>query len=74
MIQNNMLGVPGSFTTDYTFEFSGGFFTTTTGNVVVQVTNFGAVGAYIDFTVNGTYTDSSGNHTFTSTGHVIRDL
>ncbi|MCT2408021.1 carboxypeptidase-like regulatory domain-containing protein [Chryseobacterium antibioticum] len=74
MTQNNMLGVAGSFTTDYTFEFSGGFFTTTTGNVVVQVTNFGAAGAYIDFTVNGTYTDSSGSHTFTSTGHVIRDL
>ncbi|MCT2562986.1 carboxypeptidase-like regulatory domain-containing protein [Chryseobacterium herbae] len=74
MTQNNMLGVPGSFTTDYTFEFSGGFFTSTTGNVVVQVTSFSAVGAYIDFTVNGTYTDTNGNHTFTANGHVLRDL
>ncbi|WP_223608809.1 carboxypeptidase-like regulatory domain-containing protein [Chryseobacterium sp. OSA05B] len=74
MIQNNMLGTPGSFTTDYTFEFSGGFFTPSTGNVAVQITNFGAVGAYIDFTVNGTYTDTNGNHTFTANGHVLRDL
>lgn len=74
MIQNNMLGVPGSFTTDYTFEFSGGYFNPTTGNVVVQVTNFGAVGAYIDFTVNGTYTDTNGSHTFIANGHVLRDL
>lgn len=74
MTQNNMLGVPGSFNTDYLLEFSGGFFNSSTGNVVVQVTSFGAVGAYIDFTVNGTYTDSAGNHTFTATGHVMRDL
>lgn len=74
MTQNNMLGVPGSFNTDYVFEFSGGFFNSSTGSVVVQVSSFGAVGAYIDFTVNGTYTDSSGNHTFTATGHVLRDL
>ncbi|PIF43263.1 uncharacterized protein UPF0560 [Chryseobacterium sp. 52] len=74
MTQNNMLGVPGSFNADYIFEFSGGFFTPATGNVVVQVTNFGAVGTYIDFTVNGTYTDSGGSHTFISNGHVIRDL
>lgn len=74
MTQNNMLGVPGSFNTDYVFEFSGGFFTHATGSVVVQVTSFGAVGAYIDFTVNGTYTDSSGSHAFTATGHVMRDL
>lgn len=74
MNQNNMLGVPGSFTTDYTFEFSGGYFTSSNGNVVVQVTGFGAVGAYIDFTVNGTYIDTNGNHTFTANGHVLRDL
>ncbi|MBB6371802.1 carboxypeptidase-like regulatory domain-containing protein [Chryseobacterium shigense] len=74
MTQNNMLGVPGSFNADYLFEFSGGYFNPSTGNVVVQVTNFGAAGTYIDFTVNGTYTDTNGNHTFTANGHVIRDL
>ncbi|WP_139785348.1 carboxypeptidase-like regulatory domain-containing protein [Chryseobacterium phocaeense] len=74
MTQNNMLGVPGTFNTDYVLEFSGGFFNSSTGSVVVQVASFGAVGAYIDFTVNGTYIDSSGNHTFTATGHVLRDL
>lgn len=74
MAQNNMLGVAASFTSNYGFEFSGGAITSNNGNLVVNVTSFGAVGDYIDFTVNGTYTDNSGNHTFTATGHVKRDL
>lgn len=74
MTQNNMLGVAASFTSNYGFEFSGGAITSNNGNLVVNVTSFGAVGDYIDFTVNGTYTNSSGNHTFTATGHVKRDL
>ncbi|MCY0975723.1 hypothetical protein PGH12_14470 [Chryseobacterium wangxinyae] len=74
MVQENMLGTVGSFSTDHSFEFSGGSFNSSTGNVVVQVTNFGAVGTYIDFTVYGTYTDTAGNHTFTATGHVMRDF
>ncbi|WP_345204285.1 carboxypeptidase-like regulatory domain-containing protein [Chryseobacterium ginsengisoli] len=74
MTQNNMLGVPGTFTTDYTYEFSGGYFTPSNGNVVVQITSFGAIGDFIDFTVNGTYSDTSGSHTFTATGHVKRDM
>lgn len=74
MIQNNMLGVTGSFNTDYSYEFSGGYFIPSNANMIIQITNFGAVGSYIDFTANGTYTDSNGNHTFTATGHVIRDL
>ncbi|MFS4471522.1 carboxypeptidase-like regulatory domain-containing protein [Chryseobacterium sp. T20] len=74
MTQNNMLGVAASFTSNYGLEFSGGAITTNNGNLVVNVSSFGAVGDYIDFTVNGTYTDNSGNHTFTATGHVKRDL
>jgi hypothetical protein len=74
MTQNNMLGVAASFTSYYGLEFSGGSINSNNGNVVVNITSFGAVGDYIDFTVNGTYTDSSGNHTFTATGHVKRDL
>lgn len=74
MIQNNMLGVAANFTSNYGFEFSGGAITSNNGNLVVNITSFGAVGDYIDFTVNGTYTDNSGNHTFTATGHVKRDL
>lgn len=75
MTLNNMLGVPGSFNTDYSFYFSGENFNSTTGNVIIQISNFGAVGSYIDFTVNGTYTDQiGGSHTFTATGHVKRDL
>lgn len=74
MTQNNMLGVAASFTSNYGFEFSGGAITSNNGNLIVNVTSFGAVGDYIDFSVNGTYTDNSGNHTFTATGHVKRDL
>ncbi|WP_312286528.1 carboxypeptidase-like regulatory domain-containing protein [Chryseobacterium gleum] len=74
MKQINVLGVAESFNTGYGFEFSGGYITTNNGNMTVNITSFGAVGDYIDFTVNGTYTDSSGNHTFTATGHIKRDF
>ncbi len=74
MNQNNVLGVAASFTSNYGFEFFGGSITSNNGNMVVNITSFGALGDYIDFTVNGTYTDNSGNHTFTATGHVKRDL
>lgn len=74
MTQNNMAGVAASFTSYYGFEFSGGSITSNNGNLVVDITSFGALGDYIDFTVNGTYTDNSGNHTFTATGHVKRDF
>ncbi len=74
MTQNNMLGVAASFTTDYMFELSGAVITPSNGNLVINVTSFGAVGDYIDFTVNGTYSNNSGNHTFTATGHVKRDM
>ncbi|MGE8512520.1 MAG: carboxypeptidase-like regulatory domain-containing protein [Chryseobacterium culicis] len=74
MTQNNMTGVAASFTSYYGFEFSGGSITSNNGNLVVDITSFGALGDYIDFTVNGTYTDNSGNHTFTATGHVKRDF
>ncbi|NIF05328.1 hypothetical protein F3J23_07725 [Chryseobacterium sp. Tr-659] len=74
MTQSNMSGVVASFTTGYMFEFQGGAVTSNNGNLVVSINSFGAVGDYIDFTVNGTYTNSSGNHTLTVTGHVKRDL
>jgi hypothetical protein len=74
MTQNNMLGVAASFTTDYMFELSGAVITPSNGNLVINVATFGAVGDYIDFTVNGTFTNTSGSHTITATGHVKRDL
>ncbi|MGN7708015.1 carboxypeptidase-like regulatory domain-containing protein [Chryseobacterium sp. JV274] len=74
MTQNNMTGITASFTNNYMFEFSGGSITSNNGNLVVDITAFGALGDYIDFTVNGTFTDNSGNHTFTATGHVKRDM
>lgn len=42
-------------------------------NLTLQISNLGAVGQYIDFTVNGTYTNNIGLHTLSVTGHVIRD-
>jgi hypothetical protein len=74
MTQNNMLGVAANFTTDYIFELSGAVITPSNGNLVINIATFGVVGDYIDFTVNGTYTNNSGSHTFTATGHVKRDM
>ncbi len=38
------------------------------------VSQIGAIGGYIDFTINGTYNDQAGTtRNFTATGHVIRD-
>lgn len=74
MTQNNMMGVPASFTSDYFFGISNTDITPMNSSLVVNISSFGAVGDYIDFTVNGTYTNSSGNHTLTATGHVKRDL
>lgn len=69
-----MLGVAANFTTDYIFELSGAVITPSNGNLVINIATFGVVGDYIDFTVNGTYTNNSGSHTFTATGHVKRDM
>ncbi|MDN4011156.1 carboxypeptidase-like regulatory domain-containing protein [Chryseobacterium gambrini] len=74
MTQNNMMGVAASFTTDYMFELSGAVITPSNGNLIVNISTFGVVGDYIDFTVNGTYTNTTGSHTFTATGHVKRDM
>ena len=74
MKQNNMMGVPASFTTDYFFGISNTDIMPVNSNLVVNISSFGAVGDYIDFTVNGTYTNTSGSHTLTVTGHVKRDF
>lgn len=64
----------GAYTTGFVTEFTGGSFSANPpNNVTLQLNSFGAVGQYIDFTINGTYTDSTGAHTFTATGHVKRD-
>lgn len=73
LIQNNMMGVAASFTTDYMVFVSGTDISPNNGNLVVNVSSFGVVGDYIDFTINGTFTNSSGSHTLTATGHVKRD-
>jgi hypothetical protein len=66
-------------TTSFSMQFlvtpgsNGSFSNSNVNNVQLIVSQFGPIGGYIDFTINGNYTDSSGNHTFSGTGHVIRD-
>ncbi|KQT21910.1 hypothetical protein ASG31_00775 [Chryseobacterium sp. Leaf404] len=68
----NPIGV-GTFTSNFTLESAGGVINANGNNLTLQVSNYGAVGQYIDFTVNGTYTNNTGLHTLSVTGHVIRD-
>jgi len=74
IVQNNMLGAAASFTTDYLIVVAGTDILPGNGNMMINISSFGTVGDYIDFTVNGTYTNTSGSHTLTATGHVKRDL
>ncbi|MBQ0786783.1 MAG: hypothetical protein KBT69_04740, partial [Oceanihabitans sp.] len=44
-------------------------------NLQLNLSNYGSVGNYIDATINGTYTDTSGNvRNLSVTIHVIRDM
>lgn len=45
----------------------------TGNNLILQISNLGSVDQYIDFTINGTFTNSTGSHTLSVTGHVLRD-
>lgn len=74
IVQNNMLGAAATFTTDYLIVVAGADILPGNGNMMINISSFGTVGDYIDFTVNGTYTNTSGSHTLTATGHVKRDL
>lgn len=68
----NLPGV-GTFTSNFSLESSGGFINANGNNLTLQISNYGAVGQYIDFTINGTYINTTGSHTLSVTGHVIRD-
>lgn len=46
---------------------------TITNNVQFVVSQIGPVGGYIDMTINGSYTNTSGIHTISATLHVKRD-
>jgi hypothetical protein len=74
-MQTGFTGV-ATYNTGFGMEFTLGTALTGFSNIsTVQliVSQYGPVGGYIDFTFNGTYSNSTGNHTVTGTGHVIRD-
>jgi hypothetical protein len=69
----------GTYTNNFGMEIEGANPNQITGfsninTVQLIISNYGSVGGYIDFTFNGTFTDSTGNHTISGTGHVIRDF
>ncbi|MFC6269273.1 hypothetical protein ACFQH0_12875 [Frigoriflavimonas asaccharolytica] len=65
----------GTYTSGFTVAFyniPNGISANTPGNnFILQISNFGPVGGYIDFTLNGTF--ENGTRTITATGHVLRD-
>lgn len=63
----------GTYTSNFSLESLGEFINANGNNLTLQISNYGAVGQYIDFTINGTYTNTTGSHTLIVTGHVIRD-
>ena len=69
--------VPGVYSTSqFSIEGEGvGYIGNTTINTIqFNLSQFGAIGTYIDMTFNGTYQDpNGGNHTITGVVHVIRD-
>lgn len=69
---------PGIYTTaQFTMEGNNGIGVisqSTTNTIQFNLSQFGAVGGYIDMTFSGTYQDpNGGNHTLTGVAHVIRD-
>ena len=79
-LQGNSITI-GSYTTANNFTLEGPFLigtsfvnNTITNTLVFNLNSFGAVGAYVDLTFNGTYTDSSSVvHTITGSVHALRD-
>jgi hypothetical protein len=73
---SNFFGV-GSYSTGYQIfleNFPNGIPANGIGNnLTVQISYFGAIGDYIDFTVNGTFVSGGVTHTISATGHVLRD-
>ena len=71
--------VPGTYTTtNFSVEgVPGNYISSQISNTVsFNLSNFGAVGQYIDLTFNGTYPDNMNpavTHTITGVAHVIRD-
>ena len=74
-ILNGTTNVPGVYPTSM-FAMSSvgiGINSSTPDTLQYSLSSFGTVGQYVDMTVNGTFTNSTGTHTLTVTAHVIRD-
>ena len=69
--------VPGVYTTADQFALESGQLgaigSSTINDIVFTLSNFGAIGEYIDITFNGSFTNTTGTHTITGTAHVVRD-
>ena len=65
----------GTYTTNFSIQSAGGLVNANGNNLTLQISNFGAIGGYIDFTINGTYTEPGTIivRTISATGHVLRD-
>jgi hypothetical protein len=77
--QSNGITSVGTYTTGFTvFLEPNNPIQATGNNLTLQISQFGAVYNYIDFTINGTYTDIYSNpavtRTLSVTGHVKRDF
>ena len=75
---NGDTNTPGTYSTSQFFIEGGqiGYIGSgTTNSVVFNLSQFGAVGSYIDLTFSGSYLDSAGaSHVVTGVVHVLRDL
>lgn len=68
--------IPGIYnTSEFRIDnyLTGPIDSTITNSVQFNLSQFGAVGGYIDLTFNGTYTNLSGTHTVSGVAHVKRD-
>ncbi len=69
--------VPGVYTTADQFMLEnsqiGAIGTSTVNDIVFTLSNYGAIGEYIDITFSGSYTNATGTHTINGIAHVIRD-
>ena len=73
-LSNNINSV-GTYTSGFTVNIGSEQIPALGNNLEFKLNQFGAIGDYIDFTIDGTYTDTAGFvRNLSVTGHVIRDF